>query len=60
MKEDDSDNTQINIRIPKKAFVELKIMCILTNRTLSSFLRTAIREKIIQIKEQQKNDRNPI
>jgi hypothetical protein len=41
---------RINLIIPEKEKIELRIMCILTHRSMSQFIRVAIQEKIKTLK----------
>jgi len=41
---------RISFYISDKQWTDLKIMCVLTHRTMSDFVRVAIQDKVIQIK----------
>lgn len=42
-----------SIHLPESLHVDLKIFCVLTNRTMSDFIRISIQDKIKQVKEEQ-------
>ena len=46
------DNCHLHVTIPRQTFVDLKIMAILTNRTMSQLIRIAIQEKMKTLKGQ--------
>ena len=41
---------KITFYIPEKEWVNLKMMCMLTHTTMSHFIRSAVKSKIIEIK----------
>ena len=47
----------ITFKIPVKTLIELKVMCIIMNKTMSAFIRGAIQEKILTLKEK-KDEKN--
>lgn len=52
LKESHNQNTiQICFCVPEKLKIDLKIMCALTNRNISEFIRISIQDKIKQLKE---------
>lgn len=51
MNEDKFKSSKITFCIPHKEWTDLKIMCVLTHSTMSNFIRTAVREKIFDIKK---------
>lgn len=51
MKDDDVAFDRLTFVIPEKLKIELKVMCILTKKTMSTFIRTAIQEKIKLVKQ---------
>ena len=40
------------IILPDKLTIDLKIMCVLTHRTMSDFIRIAVQDKIKQLKSE--------
>jgi hypothetical protein len=44
-------NDKTTLILPMKLKCELKIMCALTNRRMSDFIRIAVQDKIKQLKE---------
>lgn len=47
----EKDTQRVTFVMTSSHFVQLKIMCVLTGRTMSSFVRLAIQDKIKQMKE---------
>lgn len=47
----------ISLKLPVKTLIELKVMCIIMNKTMSSFIRGAIQDKIKTLKEM-KDEKN--
>lgn len=39
-----------SFELPKKLHIELKMMCILTHKSMGEFIRICVREKISQLK----------
>lgn len=50
MKDEDVAFDRLTFVIPEKLKIELKVICILTKKTMSTFIRSAIQEKIKLIK----------
>lgn len=40
-------------QLPKSLYVQLRTMCILTEKSMGEFIRIAIRDKIKQVKEKE-------
>lgn len=49
--EDNIKTPKITFYISNHEWTELKIMCVLTHTTMSQFIRSAIKSKIIELKE---------
>jgi hypothetical protein len=49
------ESIKTTIVLPEKVWTELKIMCILTKKKQSDFIRIAIQDKINQLKKTQIN-----
>lgn len=45
------DNCHLHITVPRQTFIDLKIMAVLTNRSMSQLIRVAIAEKMKNLKE---------
>ena len=54
--EENRKTPKICFYIPDKEWTSLKIMCVLTHTTMSTFIRKAVKDKIKEIK----NDPNAI
>jgi len=46
---------RVNLVMTNELYTELKIIALLTGRTMSSFIRTCIREKIVELKGETKS-----
>lgn len=61
MDEDHNEHTKmISLYISPKSFIEMKVMCLIMNKSMSAFIRSAIQEKMKTLKEtkDQKNKWN--
>ncbi len=52
--ENDPQMTTTTFQLPKSLHVQLKTMCVLTNKSLGEFVRIAIRDKIKELKQKDK------
>ncbi len=46
-----------SFQLPSTLLTQLRMMCLLTDKSMGEFIRIAIREKISQLKEKNLNDK---